>query len=58
MKYFEGKLTDGDKQIRFVGFRGEQRSRLANYKEKEQSVVLADCEVKKGRNCEELEVVP
>ncbi len=55
-RYFDGKLTDGETQIRIVGFQGELRSRLASYQEKQESVALVDCKVKRGRS-EELEVV-
>lgn len=56
-KYFAGKLTDGEKSIRVVGFRGEQQSRLANCQEKCQAVSLVDCEVKRSLFSDSVEIV-
>ena len=56
-KYFEGKLTDGEKQLRIVGFREGQRSTLAEYQKKNAPVTLLNCELKRDRQSEELEVL-
>ena len=56
-KYFEGKLTDGEKQLRIVGFREGQRSTLAEYQKKKAPVTLLNCELKRDRQSEELEVL-
>ena len=56
-KYFDAKLTDGAKHLRIVGFQGEQRVKLADFQEGAKSVALLNCEVKKARQSEELEVI-
>ena len=56
-KYFEGKLTDGDKHLRIVGFQEQHRSRLAQFQKSMESVALFDCQLKHGRQSDELEVI-
>ena len=56
-KYFDTKLTDGEKHLRIVGFQGEHRARLAEYEEEAKSVAILNCEVKKARQSDELEVI-
>ena len=54
-KFFEGKLTDGTRPMRMVGFRSHQQNQLATYHAK--PVALHDCEVKPARQSQELEVL-
>ena len=54
-KFFEGKLTDGTKTIRMVGFRSHQQNKLATYHSK--PVAIHDCEVKSARQSDELEIL-
>ena len=57
-EYFEAKLTDGLKQMRVVGFKGGHRKRLASFEAESQgSVSLQNCQVKKARQSDELEIV-
>ena len=56
-KYFDAKLTNGEKHLRIVSFQGEHCTRLAEYQEGSKSVALLNCEVKKARQSEELEVI-
>lgn len=56
-RYFEAKLTDGEKHLKIVGFQGEQHDKLADYQEGVKAVALLNCEVKKGLQSEELEVI-
>ena len=55
--YFEAKLTDGDVQMRVVGFQSSQRKRLASFTESLESVTLQNCQVKKARESDDLEVL-
>ena len=54
-KFFEGKLTDGTKTMRMVGFRSHQQNQLATYHSK--PVAIHDCEVKAARQSQELEIL-
>ena len=55
--FFEGKLTDGTKHIRIVGFQPDHQKRLASFYEKGDSVALRNCELKPGRQSDELEII-
>ena len=55
--FFEAKLMDGELQMRVVGFQESLRERLAKSQEKEKSVSLQNCQVKHGRNSDELEII-
>ena len=54
--YFEGKLSDGDISMRLVGFDPSQRDKLNSFHEKQESVELQDCEVKRDAKSNELEI--
>ena len=56
-EYFEAKITDGEGQMRVVGFSGSQRKRMASFEEKVESVVIENCQVKKSRRLEDLEIL-
>ncbi len=53
----EAKLTDGEQQLRVVGFQGTQRQKLASFEEKCKSVSLQNCHVKQACRFEELDIV-
>ena len=52
----EGKITDGRSKMQFVGFHKEQQKKVLQLKEKI-VVQLNNCEVKKSRNSEKLDVI-
>ena len=56
-KFFEGKLTDGTKMMRMVGFRSHQQKQLATYHADAKPVALHNCELKPARQSQELEVL-
>ena len=56
-KFFEGKLTDGTKMMRMVGFRSHQQNQLATYHADAKPVALHNCELKPARQSQELEVL-
>ena len=57
-EYFDAKITDGEAQLRVVGFRKEQRKRLAEFEDHMQPVELYNCQIKKSRkSAEDLEIV-
>ena len=56
-KFFEARLTDDDKHMRVVGFQREQQIKLARYRDDSKPVALTNCEVKKARESEELELI-
>ena len=49
-EYFDGKITDGEVQLRVVGFRKEQCKRLAEMEDQMQPVELYNCQIKKAEN--------
>ena len=55
--YFDGKLTDGVKQVRLVGFSPDQQRTLSNYKQLKRSIQLDDCEIKQSRQGHSMEVI-
>ena len=55
--YFDCKLTDGEVQMRVVGFHDGQQKKLASFMEKSESVPLKNCQIRRTCQAEELEVV-
>lgn len=55
--YFEGKITDGESKMRFVGFHKEQQKKMLRLKKEKIVVQLNNCEVKKSRNSEKLDII-
>ena len=51
----EGKITDGGLKMQFVGFHKEQQKKVLQLKKI--VVPLNNCEVKKSRNSEKLDVI-
>ena len=54
--YFDGELTDGKSSIRLFGFNSIVRRKLLDAEQSSKPIVLVDCEVKKSRRGQELEV--
>lgn len=54
-EYFDAKIADGQTHLRVVGFRKEHRKRLAEFEQ--QAVSLTNCQIKKSRTSEDLEIV-
>ena len=52
--YFDGKISDGRRKIRLFGFDNNTRKRLTEVSGS--AIVLANCEVKKGRYGDDYEV--
>ena len=57
MKYFEGKISDGAKTVRFVSFEPKLRSQVEEAKEDLCGITLTNCAVKQSREAGELEVL-
>ena len=55
--YFDGKLTDGVKQVRLVGFSPNHQRTHSNYKQLKRSIQLDDCEIKLSRQSHAMEVI-
>ena len=55
--FFDAKLTDGDTNVRVVGFQASQRKRLASFYDTSASVSLQNCKVKRARNSEDFEIL-
>ena len=53
--YFDGELTDGKARMRLFGFNGDVRRKLME-EGNSSPVVISNCEVKKARRGEQLEV--
>ena len=56
-KYFDGRLGDGKGSIRLVGFDSKKQEQLSKMFEKGQPVTLEDCQLKKGKFSEEMELL-
>lgn len=54
-QYFDGEITDGKSSMRVFGFNAEVRRKLAGFEGKN-AVAIGNCEVRKCRGGEELEV--
>ena len=55
--YFNGALSDGKATIKLVGFRGAQQAKIKELMEREQAVVLDDCQIKKAKRGSNMELV-
>ena len=55
--YFNGALSDGKATIKLVGFRGTQQAKIKELMEREQAVVLDDCQIKKAKRGSNMELV-
>ena len=55
--FFEAKLTDGEQQMRVVGFHESLREKLAKSQDQCKSVSLQNCQVKHGQQSDELEII-
>ena len=55
--YFDGIITDGTSFLRIVGFSSEQQKKLSAFFESGQPAHLENCEVKKSRQGDKLEVM-
>ena len=56
-KYFHGELTDGKKKLRVVGFDAKVHQKLCSFRERNEAVVMSNCEVKENKYNSDLEVV-
>ena len=55
--YFEGQLTDGEKQRRVIGFDAKVQKSLSEFHENKDPVAMSNCEVKVGKYTSDLEVI-
>ena len=55
--YFYGQLSDETSSMRVVGFDQLQQRKLAEHHEKKQAITLENCEIKKSRYGEDMEVM-
>ena len=55
--FFEAKLTDGEKQLRVVGFTSGQQKRLSTSQSTMDSVALENCQVKRAKYSDDMEIV-
>ena len=55
--YFDGEITDGKATMRFFGFDAGVRRRLVEFEDSKKAVTLTNCEVKRARRGENLEVL-
>ena len=55
--YFEGQFSDETCSLRVVGFDALQQQKLAQHQEEEQAIMLENCEVKKARYGDSMEVL-
>ncbi len=55
--YFDGQITDGKATMRVFGFDSDVRRKLVEFEDSKNAVALTNCEVKRSRKGEELEVL-
>ena len=55
--YLDGHLTDGKRTMRVLGFDAGVRRKLVEFEDSKKAVALTNCEVKKARRGEDLEVL-
>jgi hypothetical protein len=56
--YYDGSITDGNRNVRIIGFNERQHKRLLKFKDSAEAVNIINCEVKKAWGQEDkIEVV-
>ena len=55
--FFHANLTDGETQMRVVGFQDAQRKRLASFQKNSSPISLEHCKVKRARDSDDFEVL-
>ena len=55
--YFDGQITDGKTTMRVFGFDAGVRRKLVEFEDTKKAVALTNCEVKRSRRGEDLEVL-
>ena len=55
--YFEGTVTDGKSTVRLVGYKRSQQSKIQRFMDKQQPILLDDCEIKKARRGPRMEIM-
>ena len=55
--FFEAKMTDGDKNMRIVGFHTDQQNQMTRFYESKSSVAIANCELKNSKFSNDLEAL-
>ena len=55
--YFDGNMTDGTTNLRFVGFNTEQQKKLSSLFKSREAAHLTNCEIKRSRQGDKLEVM-
>ena len=55
--YFDGRICDGRRKLRFVGFSEQQQKKMNDFFDNKDSIVLSDCEVKPSRQGVDMEVL-
>ena len=57
-KYYEGSLSDGNKDIRIFGYNEMQHKKLIKFKDNKETVNIINCEIKEARGeAEKMEVL-
>ena len=56
-KYFHGCVSDGKRSMRFVSFSERQLDSMEKFKESKRPVELKDCQLKRAKRGDELEIV-
>ena len=55
--YFEGQLRDETGSLRLVGFDASQQQKMADHQEQQIPITLENCEIRKSRYSDTMEVV-
>ena len=55
--YFDGTVSDGTSKLRLVGFSTKQQKLMEDFMAKKQPIELTDCEVKRARRGDQMELL-
>lgn len=55
--FFDAEISDGETDMRLVGFQQSQRKRLEDFHSTSNPVTIANCTIKKARASDDLEIL-
>ena len=55
--YFDGKLSDGNSKLRFVGFDSKQQKKMSDMLTKKRAIEIKNCEIKPSRRGDKMEIL-
>ena len=56
-KYFDGTITDGNTELRLVGFNSEHQRKMNTFFSNKKTVTLQNCQIKEARQGHKMEIM-